>query len=77
MAGYLWSRVISAEGLQSVLFNFSFGFPKLSLNDFDQSFIWEIVFRKAEWIDAAPGVLTEQFMANTKGLNPPTHPSFD
>ena len=76
-ASYLGNRVNKTEGLKAVLFNLSFGFTKLSFDDFYQSFCGKIFLREAEWVDSAAGIFTKKFMTDAKGLHPPTHPSFD
>ena len=54
MASYLWSRVSAAEGLKAIFFDLSFGFPKLSLYDLDQSLFWEVILREAKRVNTTP-----------------------
>ena len=74
---YLWSRVITVEGLEAILFDLGFGFPKPSLDDFNQSFLREVIFRKVERVVSTPRIFTEKFVADAERLNSPAHPGFN
>ena len=59
MTSYLWSRVSAEKVLEAIFFNLSFGFPKLSLHDIDQSLLGEVFFQKTKRVYAASRVLAK------------------
>ena len=57
--GYLRSLVSAAKVHKAVFFNLSFGFPKLSLHDFDQSFLGKVFLQEAKRVYTASSVLAK------------------
>ena len=65
------------EGLETIFFDLSYGFSKLSLDEFDQSFLREVIFRKAKRVNSTPRIFTKELVADAERLNSPAHPSFN
>ena len=65
------------EGQETIFLDLSYGFAKLGLDEFDESFLWEVIFRKAERVKSTPRIFTKELVADAERLNSPAHPSFN
>ena len=65
------------EGQETIFLDLRDGFAKLGLDEFDESFLWEVLLRKAKRVNSTPRVFTKELVADAERLNSPAHPSFN
>ena len=74
---YWWSRVIPTEWQKAIIFDRLNLFSKEGLDSLVQSSVWVGLLRVTEGISWMARVIAKKLLANTVGLNSPTHPRFD
>ena len=65
------------EGQETIFFDFSYGFSKLGLDEFDEDFLWEVIFRKAKRVKTVSRVFSKELVADAERLNSLARPCFN
>ena len=74
---YWWCRVILTEWQKAIIFDRLNLFSKEGLDSLVQSSVWVGLLRVTEGISQMARVIAKKLLANTVGLNSPTHPRLD